>query len=254
MKSAFQKREPRYPERWELLPAGDIIKQAVQDVCDDYGQRIFGYHFVKLGNLSSQITLSKCPISHQINQTASSYSWSGLVGKSHQLPYSENSVDGFLLANELDFAQDPHQILREVDRVITQSGYVIISGFNPLSLTGIGKYLPFKRGNILHDARFFTSSRIKDWLQLLGFEIIEQRQVLFSMLFFNYSRKHPSKLQKWLSDYCPWCSSVYIILAKKRVYPMTTIRPKWKLQPQFNPVGASMREGSFSSVVKPECD
>ncbi len=226
-----------------------MIKQAVQDVCNEYSQRIFGYHFVKLGNLSSQLALTKCPITHQINQTPETQPHTGLVGKSHELPFLENSVDGFLLANELDFAQDPHQILREVDRVITQSGYVIISGFNPLSLTGIGKYLPFKRGNILHDARFFTSSRIKDWLQLLGFEIIEQKQVLFSMLFFNYKRQHPSRWQNWLSDHWPWCSSVYIILAKKRVYPMTTIRPKWKLQPHFNPVGASMREGSYSSSV-----
>ncbi|QJR82260.1 methyltransferase domain-containing protein [Alteromonas pelagimontana] len=252
MRSAFHHTEPRYPTDWTELPAGEVIQQAVQEVCNSYSQRIFGYHFVKLGNLSAQIQLARCPVSHQINQTRVLGDQTGLQGKSHELPYIENSIDGFLLANELDFAQDPHQILREVDRCITHSGYVMISGFNPFSLTGIGKFLPINRGNILHDARFFTSSRIRDWLQLLGFEIVEQRQVLFSMLFFKYRKKELSAFQQWLCKYCPWCSSVYVILARKRVWPMTTVRPKWKLQPQFSPLGASMRLKAGEAIHKKE--
>lgn len=242
MRSAFRKKVPRYPKSWQELPAGELVQHAIEEVANDYAQRIFGYHFVRMGNLSAQIALPQCPIKHQINQTLEPADGSQLLAKSHCLPFLENSVDGFLLANELDFAQDPHQILREVDRSITQSGYVIISGFNPVSLTGLGKYLPVKRGNILHDARFFTSSRIKDWLQLLGFEIVEQRNILFSMLFFNQRLKRTSAMYRWVGKHCPWCSSVYVILARKRVTPMTLVRPKFKLKPQFNPVGASMCE------------
>ena len=270
MRSAFRTTPPRYPHDWSEFPAGMLIKQAITKVCDDYTQRIFGYHFVKLGSLSAQIPLTHSPIRHIISQTAELsldsdenkaphahlresneaehtpvISESKVIGQSHVLPFSENSIDGFLLANELDFAQDPHEILREVDRVITQSGYVIISGFNPLSLAGIAKYLPVKRNNKLHDARFFTSFRIKDWLQLLGFEIIEQRQVMFSTLFFQPRCRYSKKLQSYLSAYLPWCSAVYVILARKRVIPMTTIRPKLKLKRQFSPAGvASARTGA----------
>lgn len=290
MRSAFRPQAPRYPEDWTDFPAGELIKQAITQVCDDYTQRIFGYHFVKLGSLSAQIPLEQSPIRNIISQVPiSSVHWdkaethndeiassaeqgertqhsdsdkpvsakSGasnvasprVVGQSHRLPFSENSIDGFLLANELDFAQDPHEILREVDRVITQSGYVIISGFNPLSLAGIAKFLPVKRDNKLHDARFFTSYRIKDWLQLLGFEIVEQRQIMFSTLFFQPRWEYSKNIQHYLSTYFPWCSAMYVILARKRVIPMTAIRPKLQLKRQFSPVGAaSARTSSYNKA------
>ncbi|WP_018982078.1 methyltransferase domain-containing protein [Salinimonas chungwhensis] len=251
MKSAQIKKVPRYPVGWSDLPGGESVRLAVQSVSDEFSQRIFGYHFVKLGALSSQIALKQCAIGHQICQTPASVPHTGLIAASTELPYVENSIDGFLLANELDFAQDPHQILREVDRCLTQSGYVIISGFNPYSLAGLGKYLPERKGNILHDARFFSSHRVKDWLNLLGFEVIEQRRMLFSMLFFNQRRSLPASWQQKLATYLPWCTSVYVIIARKRVLPMTTIRPKWKLSPNFRPVGASMyqRENTALSTI-----
>ena len=281
MRSAFRAKPPRYPTSWDDFPAGEHIRDAVNTVCSDYAERIFGYHFAKLGTLSAEINLNTSPIRHHINQVpfdnqfgrqldanaasnvtsdhnVASSQLQGesrestisrentVVGQSHSLPFAENSIDGFLLANELDFAQDPHEILREVDRVITQNGYVIISGFNPLSLAGIAKFLPVKRGNILHDARFFTSYRIKDWLQLLGFEIVEQRQVLFSTLFFQQRWKGAAKLQHYLASYLPWCSAVYVILAKKRVIPMTAIKPKRNLKPRFSAVGASARTSAVN--------
>ncbi|WP_334031149.1 MULTISPECIES: class I SAM-dependent methyltransferase [Alteromonas] len=269
MKTAFRSKPPRYPGSWDEFPAGENIKLAVEQVCNEYAERIFGYHFVKLGNLSAQIQLNDSPIHHRINHTpdftcserakddmfkavangeaderAHCANENFIIGQAHKLPFSENSIDGLLLANELDFAQDPHEILREVDRVITQDGHVIISGFNPLSLAGVAKYLPVKRDNILHDARFFTTYRMKDWLHLLGFEVIEQRQILFSTLFFQQRWEGAAKLQHYLSSYFPWCSAVYVILAKKRVFPMTAIRPKRALKPQFSAVGASARTTS----------
>lgn len=285
MRSAFKAKPPRYPTNWNDFPAGEHIRHAVNAVCCDYAERIFGYHFAKLGSLSADINLDTSPIRHHINHVPfndlaseqphhnkakegfPNHNASGIslgsdkrepkisrentvVGQSHCLPFAENSIDGFLLANELDFAQDPHEILREVDRVITQNGYVIISGFNPLSLAGIAKFLPVKRGNILHDARFFTSYRIKDWLQLLGFEIVEQRQVMFSTLFFQQKWKGAVKLQDYLASYLPWCSAVYVILAKKRVIPMTAIKPKRNLKPRFSAVGASVRTSTMNRTLR----
>ncbi|WP_394223311.1 class I SAM-dependent methyltransferase [Alteromonas gracilis] len=285
MKSAFKAKPPRYPTNWGDFPAGEQIRDAVNSVCRDYAERIFGYHFAKLGSLSAEINLDTSPIRHHINHVpyentfdnsavitcktsqgeeigtqkppltvdsveTKKSSGNTVVGQSHCLPFAENSIDGFLLANELDFAQDPHEILREVDRAITHNGYVIISGFNPLSLAGIAKFLPVKRGNIVHDARFFTPYRIKDWLQLLGFEIVEQRQVLFSTLFFQQKWKGAVKLQDYLASYLPWCSAVYVILAKKRVVPMTAIKPKRQLKPRFSAVGASVRTSAANRTLR----
>ena len=241
MRSALRKKVPRYPSDWSEFTGGDAIKRAVETVSDELSQRIFGYHMVKLGNLSSQIELTRCAVNHQFGQTPTLSPFGSVVAEAAELPYVENSIDGFLLANELDFAQDPHQILREVDRCLTPSGHIILSGFNPYSLTGLGRFLPIKRDNVLHEAGCYSAHRVKDWLGLLGYEIIEQRNILFSMLFFNQRKRLPTQWHDQISRYLPWCSSVYVILARKRVWPMTTVRPKWKLNPRFSPVGASMR-------------
>ena len=145
MKSAFHPKPLRYPQSWSELPGGDELKQAIEGVCDDLSQRVFGYNLVKLGNLSSEIKLPGCAIRNQVAQTQVATEASSLISYSDNLPYIENSIDGFLLANELDFARDPHEILREVDRTITANGYVIISGFNPYSLTGLARFLPIKK-------------------------------------------------------------------------------------------------------------
>ncbi|NVK56706.1 MAG: methyltransferase domain-containing protein [Alteromonadaceae bacterium] len=246
MKAAFSPKPLHYPETWSELPGGEELQQAIASVCDDLSQRVFGYHMVKLGSLSSQIELPSCAIRLQVNQSQLQSPQSTLVSRSDSLPYIENSIDGYLLANELDFAQDPHEILREIDRTITSNGYVIISGFNPYSLTGLAKYLPIKRGNVLHEARFFSAGRIKDWLQLLGFEIVEHRHILFSMLFNSHTGGQPAAWQQWCSKYCPWCSSVYVLLARKRSLNMTTVKPKWKMKPRFSAVGAT----SYSSFQR----
>lgn len=250
MKSAHTKHVPRYPSGWSELPAGEALRDSVESVCDAFSQRIFGYHFVKLGALSNQIHLSQCAIHHQIHQSPRPVEQAGVIAESTALPYVENSIDGFLLANELDFAQDPHQILREVDRCLTQSGFVIISGFNPYSLAGMARYLPVKKDNVLHDARFFSAHRVKDWLHLLGFEVIEHRRLLFSSLSMHPRWRLSERWQQKMSRYLPWCTSVYVLVARKRVWPMTTIRPKWKLSTQFRPVGASMYQRQDAERLK----
>ncbi|VTP60588.1 Methyltransferase domain [Serratia rubidaea] len=54
----------------------------------------------------------------------------------YQLPFAAKSVDACLLAHSLPYADDPHRMLREVDRILIDDGWLVISSFNPLSLLG----------------------------------------------------------------------------------------------------------------------
>jgi len=73
----------------------------------------------------------------------------------------------------LEFADEPHQVLREVDRVLVPEGQVVITGFNPSSLWGARQSLcrfgasPF----LPRSGQFIRLPRIKDWLKLLSFEV-----------------------------------------------------------------------------------
>ncbi len=203
----------------------------------------FGYHMVKLGDLSSQLDMHDSPIRHHIAQATIKADNTGLMSSASQLPYQENSVDLFILAHELDFAADPHQILREVNQAITANGHVIIIGYNPFSLAGLAKYLPLKPDSLLHQARCFTPMRVKDWLSLLGFSIVEDRRLFLNELLFERRVQNSSSFQHWANHYLGWLGALYILVAKKTTIPLTPAKPLWRTKPKFNVVGASMRNG-----------
>jgi hypothetical protein len=241
VKPALLANKPRYPRNWCDLPIGEDIKVLLEGRLEELCRHFFGYHLVKLGDLSSQLELRSCPIKHVVSQSDQFNPACSLVSSSHQLPYAENSIDAFILAHELDFAQDPHQIIREVDRCIMANGHLIVIGFNPFSPAGLLKYLPINRNSVLHDARFFSHLRINDWLQLLGFEILDLQHMLCSELFFERKVNDQSRLQLWSQKHLPFFSSIYIIVAKKRVLPLSLIKTRWKAKPSFSALGASMR-------------
>jgi hypothetical protein len=244
MKPALLDTKPRYPSSWLALPNGAERKAIVENELEQITQQFFGYHLVKVGNLSSALTLSQCSIKHCVNMVAKEHPTAGMYSLSREMALQERSVDSFVLAHELDFAQDPHQILREVDRAIMPDGDLVIVGFNPLSLTGLRKYAWFNRQSIVHDARFFSVPRIKDWLHLLGFEVTQVKYRPYSTFFTS---KPNNIITRWCKRFLPQLASVYIIVAKKRTVPLSPIKPKWQLKPKFSTVGASIRAGSVNS-------
>lgn len=53
------------------------------------------------------------------------------------LPFPSASLDLVVLPHGLELARDPHDTLREVERVLVPEGRVVIAGFNPASLWGM---------------------------------------------------------------------------------------------------------------------
>jgi len=232
--------KPDYPSHWYQLPLGAEIKWLTEKAIAQESHKFWGYHLVKLGELSSQLKLPECAIKHQVKHTRFHQSDSSVVAKAHCLPYQAKSIDTFILSHELDFSHDPHAILREVDRCIVADGYLVISGFNPFSLAGMASLLPFNKQSLLHQARFFSVARVKDWLSLLGFEIICDQRLLFSELLFERTPKVSSKRYQWCDQHLNWLNAVYVIVAKKREYPLSPIKLKWQERPKFAAVGASL--------------
>ena len=146
---------------------------------------------------------------------------------SDELPFACDSLDLVLLPHILEFAEHPHQILREAERVLRPEGNLIISGFNPRSLWGLHRVLRRKRG-YPWSGQFISLPRLKDWLALLGFEVVGGR-------FAAYAP--PFQQTKWL-ERCAfmeaagdrwWAVSggLYFLHAIKRVPGMRLIKPQW---------------------------
>ena len=102
----------------------------------------------------------------------------GVVAEIDELPFSEHSVDACILSHCLEYHSDPHHILREAHRTLIPGGYIVISGFNPFSLCGLANCLPFSGQKLPWSGRFFTPARVKDWLDLLGFEILADERFI----------------------------------------------------------------------------
>ena len=79
--------------------------------------------------------------------------------------------------------------------------------------------------------------RVKDWLHLMGYEILEDKKVLHSSLSGKLNQGKIAKYwQKAASEFLPSLGSIYILVAKKRVHPLTPIKPKWQIRSKFKPV------------------
>jgi len=132
-----------------------------------------------------------------------------------------------VMPHVLEFNENPHQILREVERVLMPEGHVIIAGFNPRSLWGVRRALGAKTGYPWR-GNFISLPRMKDWLALLGFEVVSGRFACYAPPLLN------PKLVKRLQFMEPagdrwWavCGGVYFLQAIKRVPGMRPIKPRW---------------------------
>src|SRR5205814_9709268 len=100
-----------------------------------------------------------------------------LYAKSHELPLATQSIDLVLLPHVLEFAEEPHRILREVDRVMMPEGRLIIVGFNPWTLWGLRSAMGPSRDAFPWNGHLVSLLRVKDWLALLGVDVNARRFV-----------------------------------------------------------------------------
>jgi SAM-dependent methyltransferase len=144
------------------------------------------------------------------------------------LPFAAQSLDLVVLPHVLEFADDPHRVLREVDRVLRPEGQVLVSGFNPVSLWGARQLAgrPLSRPFLPEEGQFIGVPRLRDWFKLLGFD--EQRG-----RFGCY--RPPCRTERWLERmafmepagdrWWPICGAVYAVSAVKRVRAMRLVGP-----------------------------
>jgi len=150
------------------------------------------------------------------------------------LPFPDQSIDLVVLPHSLEQARDPHQMLREVERVLVPDGRVMIVGFNPASLWGLRQRagrarlalgLGRRRDLFLpKSGEFLNYWRLRDWLRLLGFEVVGGR--------FGFYRP-PFSSARWLQRF-EWMEAVgerwwpvlggaYYLTAIKRVRGMRLV-------------------------------
>jgi SAM-dependent methyltransferase len=235
LKPALSFQDAPKPQNWQDFTHGDYLQQEIEKKISQWLPRVFGYHFLKLGDLSGQLNTQACCIKHQIC-VAPECNRAGVLAEVDELPFMAHSVDGCLLSHCLEYYSDPHHILRETQRVLLPGGYIILTGFNP-----------FSRQKLPWSGRFFTPARVKDWLNLLGFEVIKDERFIYSSLARGSRLSRFGPWQNFCKQYLKPMGSVYMLVARKRVTPLTPIKPKWHARPHFAPVAkeVSVQRGNI---------
>jgi SAM-dependent methyltransferase len=217
----------RSAAEWFSTPLGRYLLARELPYFDRIVADIFGYNAFQLGLpqldllRSSRITL---------RMRLDPQGPAELRGDFRDLPIASNSVDLVVLPHVLEFSDNPHQILREVARVLLPEAQVVISCFNPWSLWGFRRLL-HRDGHYPWHGRFLNLPRLKDWCALLGLEINGGEMGCYVP---------PCTTEKWLKRFSfmdaagdrwwPIAGGVYFLQAVKRVRGLHLIMPKWKDQ------------------------
>src|SRR5687767_13336398 len=150
---------------WFATPLGEYLLERERAYLDEVTPDIFGFHAVQLG-LPGVDLLRENRITHRVR--VARVGEPDVFAACHELPFATQSVDLVLLPHVLEFAAEPHAILREVDRIMMPEGRIIIVGFNPWSLWGLRSTLGLSRGELPWNGRFVLLTRSSVWLDDLS--------------------------------------------------------------------------------------
>lgn len=221
----------KYPGVW--------LEQQEQSLLEEILSDLFGYHILQVGINSKVNCLKVSRIPHRMvmdvsftedckeqRQHADTVFFNG---NPEYIPIASDSLDVLVLSHTLEFCTNPHEVLREADRILIPEGYVIILGFNPWGLWMLWRLLLGWRKRAPWCGQFVSVARLKDWLQLLGFDIIQSYRY-----FFRPPLSHPGIMRRLQfvdglgSRLCPILGGAYFLMAKKRVATLTPVKPRWR--------------------------
>jgi SAM-dependent methyltransferase len=211
-------------DEWLTTPQGEYLLAREHEYFDRSVADIFGFNALQLGLPQHDfLRASRMPLRF----TAASETGAQVLMVPEELPLETGCVDLALLPHVLEFNKNPHQILREIERVLRPEGQVIISGFNPRSLWGMHRVFRSKTG-YPWCGDFIALSRLKDWLALLGFEVLAGRFACYAPPMISSKWLQRCRFMEPAGDrWWAVCGGVYYLQAVKRVPGMRLIKPQW---------------------------
>jgi SAM-dependent methyltransferase len=234
---------------WFQSPAGRYLLDWHQTQVDAAVVDIFGYHALQLGVPElAGLQANRMPhpwraMDHALPDGEMAERAITLLADFTALPFPPASLDLVVLPHTLELSADPHATLREVERVLVPEGRVVICGLNPVSLWALRQkrvHLVRRLGLNPFDDRLFLPDcgefigywRLRDWLQLLSFEVEVGR---FGCYAPAVDSAQWLKRFQWMdrigTRWWPIFGAGYFLVAVKRVRGMRLLGPAWKSAP-----------------------
>jgi SAM-dependent methyltransferase len=211
---------------WLTTPQGAYVLDWELAQFDSAVEDVFGFRAVQIG-LPEVDFLRQNRINFRFSLALEP--GAALAADPLQLPLASQSVDLVVLPHVLEGHHNPHEVLREAERVLMPEGHIVISGFNTLSLWRVRQVFTRGHAGAPWDARYIGLLRLRDWLRVLGFE-------LNGGMFGCYAP--PFRQRLWLDRFAfmekagarwwPIAGGIYVVRAIKRVHGMRLVTPAWR--------------------------
>lgn len=151
-----------------------------------------------------------------------------IVSSASSLAVASDSADVVVLPHTLEWTRSPHTLLREVARVLRADGYLVILCFSPTGFWGLRHLFAPRHGYPSGRRRLILESHLRDWLELLSLEVCERVRYCHALPLERMTQLKVFTNQAWTARWLPFFSGGYCLVAQKKVYPVTMIRPAWK--------------------------
>ncbi len=219
-------------ESWYARDKGQYLLAGTRKAVDGILDTAFGYHLLQTGCTRGHALFAASPINHRIYAAQRPGEQVGLLALADELPLESDSIDTLIAHHTLDFAENPHQVLREMQRVLTPQGQMIIVGFNPHSLLGFAARLRgISRRSLWHGHKGVSESRLTDWLHLLGCEVQEATRLgAVPLAGRGALRRWLMRLDNWSNRHNLPGGGLYIVHAIKHVSAVHRPRRQWQLR------------------------
>jgi SAM-dependent methyltransferase len=212
-------------------PLGSYLLAWEQQQFDAVVADMFGYHALQLGLpevdalRENRMPLRFCAADRLPAAPVPPGTQVAVISRFEELPFEAQSIDLVVLPHVLEFSEAPHQVLREVERVLVPEGQIVITGFNPASLWGLRqRFFRFGMAPLLPAGQLIALSRAKDWLKLLSFEVNRGRFGCYvPAARTERSLKRWAFMEKAGDRWWPVLGAVYMVTAIKRVHGMRLV-------------------------------
>ncbi|HBE93326.1 MAG TPA: SAM-dependent methyltransferase [Gammaproteobacteria bacterium] len=235
MSAQQSQKNTSFPD-WAASSLGKSLLAMETAVLSDYLSAMRGSIAVQIGSNGGVPLLETCHFPHRFILTDDRRSepqpddaeFQFLRSNSDALPFDSDSVDLCLLPHALEFSSGPHELLREVDRVLVSGGHVVMLGFNPYSMWGVRNLFSSRHASqVPWNGRYLSMGRTRDWLRLLDFDINAGTMLYYRPPVRSESmRDRLTFLESAGNRWWPMLAAVYLLVAQKNEAGMTVIEMK----------------------------
>lgn len=213
--------------------------------------RLFGCRLLQLGIWGwGEELLEAAPLHHHWTVGLRHGPAAPALVEGDAIPVPSLSMDAILAPHSLEFVAEPLPVLREIRRMLADNGQVIILGFNPWSLIGLRRCLPSRRGQFPWCGHPRSPVRLIPALEGLGLEIAHVRR--YGLKLPRLSGDPGTDGRRPVRHLCAPVSDGYLVVARKRVLPLTPSARPWRpARPKLEPVGAPRSLSNYGNRQAP---